>query len=227
MGGLGVEGGEFLSLWPTRGMPRRPRYEAAGAIHHVWARGNARQLIFYDDEDRAAFVRLLEEVCKRMGWKLLSYVLMDNHIHLLVETPEPNLGRGMQRLLGTYARRFNLRHDRVGHVFHRPYGSAPKTDDAMIQATACYIAMNPVAAQMCEAPEDHLWGSHALMSRGKVPGWLDEQRLLSFFAPLGGQPRARYDAVVAAGSLLNALKALPPPWERRRARADPAAPQLS
>src|SRR3954454_20748947 len=98
-------------------MPRKPRVELAGGVHHVYARGNAREDIYRDDVDRRMYLHTLGREVARWKWRCLAYCLMSNHVHLLLETPEPNLGRGMQRAHGTYARLFNRRHARVGHVF--------------------------------------------------------------------------------------------------------------
>jgi REP element-mobilizing transposase RayT len=86
-------------------------------IFHVYARGNDRQAIYRDDGDRATYLRLLERVVRRQEWRVLAFCLMDNHVHLLVQTPHADLGRGMQRLHGHYAQTFNARHGRVGHLF--------------------------------------------------------------------------------------------------------------
>ena len=102
-------------------MSRPLRLEFAGALYHVTARGNAREDIFRDDEDRATFLDLLGREIAQQRWRLYAYCLMDNHYHLLIETPEPNLTRGMQRLNQVYTQRFNRRHRRVGHVLQGRY----------------------------------------------------------------------------------------------------------
>ena len=103
--------------WPLKDMPRRPRDEEAGAIHHVYARGIEKRLIYQDDRDRGAYLTLLGAVVDEHAWLPLAYCLMDNHVHLVVETPEPNLGVGMRTLHGGYATTFNARHARDGHLF--------------------------------------------------------------------------------------------------------------
>ena len=103
-------------------MARKPRMEIAPGMYHVYARGNDRRL-FRDDDDREAYLRLLGAVTLHRRWRTMAYCLMDNHVHFLVETVEPNLGRGMQRLHGGFAQRFNKRHGTTGHVFERRYGA--------------------------------------------------------------------------------------------------------
>ena len=95
-------------------MPRPLRIEYAGAIYHVMNRGDRREAIFRDDRDRERFLETLEEACAKTGWEVHAWCLMNNHFHLIVETPQPNLVSGMTWLLGTYTGRFNRRHKLVG-----------------------------------------------------------------------------------------------------------------
>jgi REP-associated tyrosine transposase len=174
-------------------MPRKPREEEAGAIVHVFARGNNRQRIFRCDYDRELYLSLLGQVIARQGWLCLSYCLMHNHVHLLVETPEPNLAVGMQRLHGLYAQTFNKRHRRCGHVFQGRFGGTRVRTDEQLLTTARYIALNPVEASFCDAPAEWPWSSHpAVVGRVAGPRWLAVERLLGFFGMWGGEPRARY-----------------------------------
>ena len=105
------------------GMPRKPREEVVDGIFHVYARGNDKRLIYWDEVDRQIYLQALGAVVERCRWRLLAFCLMDNHVHLLVETPDANLGTGMQRLHSDYAQQFNQRHGRSGHVFRG--GMAP------------------------------------------------------------------------------------------------------
>ena len=173
-------------------MPRRPREEEEGAIHHVFARGNDKQLIFRDDVDRRIYLALLGREVRRRGWVLLAYCLMDNHVHLLIETPEPNLGAGMQQLHGAYAQLFNERHGRCGHLFQGRYGSCRMRSDAQLWQTAAYIARNPVAAQLCDRPEHWPWSSHPAILGARRPPWLAAERLLAYFSAHGGDSLRHY-----------------------------------
>jgi putative transposase len=177
-------------------MPRKPREEFPGAVHHVFARGNRKQRIFVCDEDRVLYLRLLGEVVVRQRWCCLAYCLMKNHVHLLVETPEPNLGVGMQRLHGLHAQRFNKRHKHSGHLFQGRYGAVRMKTDEQLLTVARYIALNPVEAGLCRDAADWPWGSHAAVLRGKTPAWLDAGRLLAYFGANGGVPRERYAGFV-------------------------------
>ena len=166
-------------------MPRKPREEVAGGVFHVFARGNRREDIYVDDLDRHVYLDLLARVGGRQRWLCLAYCLMDNHVHLLLETPWPNLGEGIQRLHGRYAAVFNRRHRRSGHLFQGRYGATRISGDPQFLAAAAYLALNPVAAGLCRRPEDWRWSSHAELLVGKAPGWLASRRLLELFGASG------------------------------------------
>jgi REP element-mobilizing transposase RayT len=143
----------------------------------VYARGNDQQAIFRHDGDRRIYLRLLGTVTVRRRWRCLSYCLMDNHVHLLLETPGGNLGAGMQQLQGNYAQSHNVRHRRSGHLFQGRYGAVRVTTDAQLWATAAYIARNPVDAGLCDRPEEYRWSSHGAWAEEREPVWLDRARL--------------------------------------------------
>ena len=104
-------------------MPRKLRLEYVGAIYHVLNRGDRREDIFLDDEDRCRFVQTLAEACEKTDWQVHAYCLMRNHFHLVPETPRANLVAGMQWFLSTYTARFNRRHKYFGHLFSGRYKS--------------------------------------------------------------------------------------------------------
>ena len=166
---------------PFVGVAQRLRNEQAGATYHVTARGVDRRRIFVDDEDYETYTRLLATVTERQGWHLLCYCLMPNHVHLMVETPETNLGNGVQWLHSRYALAFNERHRRDGHLFSAPYKSPlVRTDGAFVRLIG-YIAVNPVVARLCKRACDWPWGSHAVVtSNGGAPAWLAHRRLIDY-----------------------------------------------
>jgi putative transposase len=173
-------------------MARKPREEFPGAVHHVFARGNRKQKIFVCDEDRRLYLDLLAQVVRRTRWRCLSYCLMANHVHVLVETPDPNLGAGMQRLHGMYGQMFNRAHRHSGHVFQGRFGSVLiRTDEQLLHA-ARYVVRNPVEAGLCDEPGEWPWSSHAAVLGGPGPRWLDVARLLAYFGVSGGDPCRRY-----------------------------------
>src|SRR5262249_23295982 len=130
------------------GMPRPPRLAPPGGIFHITSRGNRRQVIFFDDDDRRWFIRLLDRAVGRFRWKCHAYCLMDNHLHLLVETPDENLSQGMQWLLGRYAQDFNWRHGFDGHLFQGRFKSQRVQSNWHLIELGRYIVLNPVRARM-------------------------------------------------------------------------------
>jgi REP element-mobilizing transposase RayT len=141
-------------------MPRPPRLQFPGAIYHVTARGIRKQPIFVDDWDRNCFLDLLAVVVARMRWRCHSYCLMTNHVHLLVETLEPNLSAGMCLLSGCYARRFNARHGFEGHLFEKRFGAVLVESESHLLELARYIVLNPVRAGLCADSGDWPWSSY-------------------------------------------------------------------
>ena len=179
-------------------VPRKPRLELEPGIHHVYARGNRRQVVYRDDVDRRIYLGMLGRVVVRMAWRCLAYCLMDNHMHLLVETTRANLGVGMHRLHGGYAQRFNHRHRITGHVFEGRYGSVRVESDAQLFMATAYIARNPVEASLCDRADEWPWSSHVATLRGPAPPWLDVDHLLAYIGAAGGEPRQRYAALTQA-----------------------------
>lgn len=161
-------------------MPRHVRIEYAGAMYHVMARGDRREAIVSDDEDRRTFMRTLGEACKRSGFRVHAYVLMTNHYHLLLETPEANLSRGMGWLQNAYTRRINVRHRLWGHVFGGRYKSVVVEPGNCFWALMDYIHLNPVRAGMVKESaglESYPWSSvKSYMSPAQArPEWLETE----------------------------------------------------
>jgi len=127
-------------------MPRQARIESAGAFYHVLNRGNYRQDLFKVGQSGEQFERTLFEACSRFGWRVHAYVLMSNHYHLTLETPEPNLTLGMQWLQSTFANRFNRAVRERGHVFQGRFKALVVEDGAALLAVVNYIHLNPVRA---------------------------------------------------------------------------------
>jgi hypothetical protein len=117
---------------------------------------------------------------------------MDNHVHLLIQTREPNLGEGMRRLHSSYAQCFNSRHGSTGHLFQGRYGSVGIETDEHLWTVVAYIAMNPVEAGLCHQPDDWPWSSHTLVVSNSAPDWIDVPHLLDSFAAAGGDGHHRY-----------------------------------
>jgi putative transposase len=149
-------------------MPRATRTDFAGAWHHVYTRGNRRQEIFRERRDYALYMATLFDVVRDFGWRVHGYVLLPNHTHLVLETPSATLSKGMKQLNGTYATRFNMTHDLVGHVFQGRFGSRLISGNEDLARTLWYLAMNPVEAGLCEQPEEYEWSSYAALC-GRAP----------------------------------------------------------
>ncbi len=151
-------------------MSRPLRIEFAGALYHVTSRGNEKKPIYLDETDFLLFLSLLSEVCQRFNWVIHAYCLMTNHYHLLVETPDGNLSRGMRHLNGVFTQRFNSTHKRVGHLFQGRYKAILVDKDSYLLELSRYIILNPVRAHMVEKPEDWRWSSYLVMI-GKQNGF--------------------------------------------------------
>lgn len=141
-------------------MPRVLRLERPGEPQHVIARGNGGCRIVEDDDDRRSFVSGLARTAERFAWRVHAYCIMDTHVHMVVETAQPNLGSGMQRLLGGFAYGFNRRHGRFGHLFAARYASIPVEDDVHALEVCAYVVLNPVRVRIASFPEDWRWSSY-------------------------------------------------------------------
>ena len=186
-----------------KGVPRSVRLQYPGAHYHVMARGNRRQTIFRDGEDRHFFLKALGEACERTGWRVHAWVLMDNHYHLHVETPEPNLVDGMKWLQNTYTRRFNTRHREWGRLFGDRYKAIPIERGAgdYYCMLVEYLHLNPVRARLVrldrgETLLDYRWSSlaaaYAVPARRRAPWMAVPEGLAAFNCPDTAAGRRRY-----------------------------------
>ena len=181
-------------------MARQLRLEYPDALYHVTARGNAQQPIFLDDTDRQHFLTLFGREILQQHWRCYAYCLMGNHYHLLVETSEPNLSRGMQRLNGSFTQRFNWRHQRVGHLLQGRFKSLVVERDTYLLELCRYVVLNPVRAGMVATPQEWPWSSYgATAGLRTAPAWLDAAGLLSLFDRNQDAARQAYTRFVADG----------------------------
>ncbi|HXG59586.1 MAG TPA: transposase [Thermoanaerobaculia bacterium] len=163
-------------------MARPLRLEFPGALWHVTSRGNNRKDICFDRIDRTRFVEILGETVTRYRWTLYAWALMTNHYHLFLQTPEPNLSRGMRDLNGEYARRFNLRHRRCGHVFQHRFHAVLIERESHFLEVSRYVVLNPVRAGIVNHPSEWRWSSYrATAGLIPTPSWLDAEGLLRSF----------------------------------------------
>ncbi len=192
-------------------MARPLRLEFSGAVYHVTARGDRREDIFVDDHDRQRFLELLGREVDQQHWSLYAYCLMGNHYHLLLETPEANLSRGMRRLNGVYTQAFNRRHGLSGHVLQGRYKAILVERDAYLVELCRYVVLNPVRAGMVSESSRWPWSSYR-GTAGLAPGpdWLAAEAVLALFGGDGGVARDRYRDFVAGGV------GQPAPWPNLR-----------
>jgi putative transposase len=145
-------------------MTRPLRIEYPGAVYHVTSRGNEKKAVFKEDFDRETFLHNLAQVNKRYHWICHAYCLMDNHYHLLIETPEGNLSLGMRQLNGVYTQTMNRRHRRVGHLLQGRFKAILIEKDSHLLEVCRYVVLNPVRAEVVERPGDWKWSSYRATS---------------------------------------------------------------
>ncbi|MEE8364559.1 MAG: transposase [Gammaproteobacteria bacterium] len=192
-------------------MARPLRIEFAGALYHVTARGDRQEDIFSTDIDRKAFLEILEQVVERFNWLIHAYCLMDNHYHLLIETPDGNLSKGMRQLNGVYTQTSNRNNNRVGHVFQGRYKAILVQKESYLLELSRYIVLNPVRARMVNNARAWSWSSYRDTAGYRAPPqWLRIEWLLAAFGKRQSNAQQKYQAFVAAG------KNQPSPWEELR-----------
>lgn len=181
-------------------MARPLRIQFEGAVYHVTSRGNARLDIFLDDTDRARFLKAFGRVVDRFGWICHAYCLMNNHYHLLIETPEANLSRGMQLLNGIYTQAFNRRHGRVGHVLQGRFKAILVEIESYLLELARYVVLNPVRAKVVRHPRQYRWSSYrATAGEAESPDFLTAEWILSQFDEDPVRARTAYRRFVKEG----------------------------
>jgi len=181
-------------------MARPLRIEFEGAFYHVMARGNARQDIFLNDGDRQAFLENLGRVSQRFDWSIWAWCLMDNHYHLLIETRQPTLSKGMREVNGVYTQGFNRRYRRVGHVLQGRYKAILVDQDTYLLELARYIVLNPVRAGLVQNSGESAWSSYrAVMGKVPAPDWLPVDDILAMFHSQRGPARRAYARFITDG----------------------------
>ncbi|MDP9360775.1 MAG: transposase [Acidobacteriota bacterium] len=179
-------------------MSRQLRLEFPGAIWHVTSRGNERRDIFRDNADRRRFVNLLARVIIDRRWILHAWVLMSNHYHLLLETPEVGLSRGVKWLNQAYAETFNERHHRVGHLFQGRFKGILVERDGHLLELIRYIVLNPVRCHAVTFAGDYEWSNYrATAGLQPAPPWLEIDWTLDQFGPDRASAHKAYRRYVA------------------------------
>ncbi|MEK6749131.1 MAG: transposase [Pseudomonadota bacterium] len=181
-------------------MARPLRIEFSGALYHVTSRGDRREDIFDDNDDRIKFLAILAEVVQRFNWICHAYCLMTNHYHLVVETPDGNLSKGMRQLNGMYTQASNRRHARTGHLFQGRFKGILVDKDSYLLELARYVVLNPVRASMVKHPGKYPWSSYrAMAGDAPSPGWLATDAMLAHFGHRRTEARRRYTEFVTQG----------------------------
>ncbi|MCL0076475.1 transposase [Dehalococcoidia bacterium] len=188
-------------------MTRSLRIEYPGAVYHVTSRGNNRQDIFLDDDDRIVFLEIVHQICDRFNWLCHAYCQMTNHYHLLVETIDPTLSRGMRQLNGVYTQTFNRHHDRVGHLFQGRFKAILVEKDAYLLEVCRYVVLNPVRAKLVRSIKDWKWSSYRSTAGMEEPlAFLTVNWILSQFDDRRLEAQKAYQRFVSCRQEIS-------PWE--------------
>ena len=181
-------------------MARPLRIEYPGALYHITSRGNAKMPIFDDDNDRVRFMCILEDAVKRFNWIIHAYCLMDNHYHLLVETVDGILSKGMRHLNGVYTQCFNRRHNVVGHIFQGRFKSILVNRESHLLELCRYVVLNPVRAGMVKQADQYRWSSYkATAGLEGIPAFLTVDWILCQFGRKKAEAQKAYREFVHTG----------------------------
>jgi putative transposase len=180
-------------------MSRARRSFVAGGIYHVFSRGNRKEPVFLSDGDRSLFLDILRKVKSDRTWTLHGYCLMRNHYHLVVETPQPDLSAGMQRINGLYASWFNRSYGFVGHVFQGRFQAVAVESDWHLLELNRYLALNPVRAGLCHAPALWTWGGYAEVVGTKPAALVTVSKVLRVFGADPDRAKALFRRFVEDG----------------------------
>lgn len=180
-------------------MARQLRIEFEGAFYHITSRGNLRERIFFDDRDREMFLEILKRTRERYGYLLHAYALMDNHYHLLIETPKANISQIMQNINTSYTVYINKKYRRSGHLFQGRFKGIIVDKDEYLVTLSRYIHLNPVRAKIVQRPEDYRWASYrSYIDKAKSPS-VNITDTLSCFSNSMSKAVNAYKAFVEAG----------------------------
>jgi putative transposase len=183
-----------------RRMARPLRIELAAGLYHVTSRGDRREAIFRDDQDREEWLTVLGDVCSRYNWRCHAYCQMTNHYHVVVETADANLSHGMRQLNGVYTQKLNRRHGLVGHLFQGRYKGILVERDAYLLELSRYVVLNPVRARIVADATAWAWSSYrAVIGLEPAPPWLETDWILGQFGAERRRAQAQYSAFVAQG----------------------------
>ena len=180
-------------------MARPLRIAFPGAFYHITSRGNERKAVFKSKRDREKFFEYLETATERYHAVIHAYCLMDNHYHLLIETPSANLPQIMRHINGAYTTYFNVKRARSGHLFQGRYKAILVEKDEYAKELSRYIHLNPVRAKMVKSPEAYAWSSYNFyIGKKKPPKWLHRNFILGYFDKKNSEAQREYQKFVTA-----------------------------
>jgi REP element-mobilizing transposase RayT len=181
-------------------MPRKPRLDYPGAIHHVVSRGVRKREVFLSVADHIHWLNTLAETCLRHGLTCLAYCLMGNHYHLLIQSNTGKLSPAIQLLNSHYAQHFNGAHGLVGHVFQRRFHAELVDRDGYLREVIRYVLLNPVRAGLVTHPDQWPWSSYAeTIGTAEPHSWLAARRVLGLFGSADGNAPERFERFLLAG----------------------------
>lgn len=164
-------------------MPRQSRCLSSSGVYHVMVRGNEKKSIFLDDKDRLRFISILQEKKKNNEYNIYAFCLMDNHVHMLIKEEIDRISRIMRRINTSYANYFNIKYERVGHVFQDRFKSEAIESDRHLLEAIRYIHNNPVKAKMVREPSEFTWSSYnSYINRGSYDSFIYSTEILGFFS---------------------------------------------
>lgn len=181
-------------------MSRPLRLEFSDALYHLTSRGDRHEDIYEDDADRVEYLIILASVISRFNWVCYAYCLMSNHYHLLIQTPDGNLSKGMRQLNGVYTQYYNRRHRKTGHLYQGRYKAILVDQDSYLLELSRYIVLNPVKAGLVKQAGRWPWSSYqAMVGVCESPEWLSSDYVLLQFSGKRKNALKRYIAFVEAG----------------------------
>jgi REP element-mobilizing transposase RayT len=181
-------------------MGRPIRIEYPSALYHITSRGNEKKDIFQREGDRVKFLQILEDYHDRYGILIHSYVLMDNHYHLILETPKGNLLKVMHGINSSYTGYFNRKYGRSGHLFQGRYRGILVEKDTYLLSLSRYVHLNPVRAGVVDRPQQYRWSSYVgYIGKEKESEWVEYAWVFSQFGKEKKRARRRYREYVEEG----------------------------
>lgn len=181
-------------------MSRPVRIEFPGAVYHVTSKGRDAQVVFRDQEDRGVFLNVVENVVDRFGWLIHSYVLMDDHYHLVVEVPAANLSKGMRQLNGVYTQHVNRRHQQEGPIFQGRFKSVLLEKKNYLLPVCRHVVTNPLRAETAQNYASYKWSSYrAIAGQVRTPAFLHTSELLSHFGKRQKDAQRKYREYIRKG----------------------------